>query len=244
MLRLVTAELPPYCYHMPPPIVTAIGEREGEPQGIVYDTIKAMAAHIGHRGDIEFIGWTRAQELAQTRPDIGILALTRSPEREDKYRWIVNVITDDLLLVGSTGIDVSQLDNVKNRPVGVLKSSGAEALLRERGFTRIIASSEERLNAVELRDRRIDAWLAPRAMILFAYREAGGDASNLVFGEIVRQSDIYFAGSKSLSDAEVARWQQAFEAIKADGTYGRIVERYRRPKVEPLPEELLLIPKG
>jgi hypothetical protein len=56
--------------------------------------------------------------------------------------------------------------------------------------------------------------------------------------------DTSFAGSKNLSDDEVARWQQAFEAIKADGTYGRIVERYRRPKVEPLPEELLLIPKG
>jgi H+/gluconate symporter-like permease len=68
---------------------------------------------------------------------------------------------------------------------------------------------------------------------------------NYLFSKVIFPGmDTSFAGSKNLSDDEVARWQQAFEAIKADGTYGRIVERYRRPKVEPLPEELLLIPKG
>jgi hypothetical protein len=35
------------------------------------------------------------------------------------------------------GIDVASLDKVKDRPVGVLGRSRAEALLRERGFTRI-----------------------------------------------------------------------------------------------------------
>ncbi|MFO1113995.1 MAG: hypothetical protein U1E35_09130, partial [Rhodospirillales bacterium] len=132
-LRLVAAELPPFSYHVPPPTVSEIGE----PRGIVYQLVREMAQRIGHSGTIEFMGWSRAQELALIEPNIGILALTRSPEREPFYNWMVEILTDDLVLVGGAGLDVSALDKVKDRPTGVLRTSGAEALLREQHFTRI-----------------------------------------------------------------------------------------------------------
>lgn len=232
-LRLLAAELPPFTYHQPPPTVSEIGE----PRGIVYRAVREMAHRIGHSGDIEFMGWTHAQELAKAGPNIGILALTRSPERESLYNWMVEIVTDDLVLVGGTGVDVSTLDRVKDRPTGVLRTSGAEALLREHAFTRIEPASEEWVNAMKLRDRRIDAWLAPRLMVLFSWREIGGDATMLNIGALVRRSPIYFAASRDVSQAETDRWRSAFAQIRADGTYDRIMVEYRRMKVEPIPEE-------
>ncbi len=105
-LRLVTAELPPFCFHRPPPTVSEIGE----PRGLVYEVVREMARRIGHSGTVEFMGWTHAQEVALIEPNVGILALTRSPEREPFYNWMVNIVTDDLILVGGTGVDVSSLD--------------------------------------------------------------------------------------------------------------------------------------
>ena len=166
-----------------------------------------MAKRVGHTGVIEFVPWRLAQKMAMTEPNIGILALTRTPEREDKYRWLVKILDDDLILVGGQGVDASTLDKVKNRPTGVLLLSGAQALLTEKGFTRIEPAPEEWINARKLRERRIDAWLAPRQMVIFAYREVGGDPTALNIGEIVRPSEIWFAGSKSLSDAEAQKWQ-------------------------------------
>jgi polar amino acid transport system substrate-binding protein len=232
-LRLVTAELPPFCYHRPPPTVSEIGE----PRGLVYEVVREMAKRIGHSGNIEFMGWTRAQELALIDPDVGILALTRSPEREPFYNWMVNIVTDDLVLVGGSGVDVSSLEAVHDRPTGVLRTSGAEALLRERHFARIEPTSEEWVNALKLRDRQIDAWLAPRLMVLYGWREIGGDAATLNIGQIVRRSEIYFAASRDIPEAEAERWRDAFEKVKADGTYNRILAAYRRLKVEPIPEE-------
>jgi len=55
------------------------------------------------------------------------LALTRTPERENQYRWLTSIVTDELILVGGQGIDVSNLDKVKDRPVGVLGCSAARA---------------------------------------------------------------------------------------------------------------------
>lgn len=235
-LRLLAAELPPYTYRVPS---ASESEFPGPGQGVVYEVVEAMAKRIpGQSGVIEFLPWRTAQKIAMTEPGIGILALTRTPEREDKYRWLVRILTDDLILVGGQGVDVSSLDKVKNRPTGVLLLSGAQALLTEKGFSRIEPAPEEWINARKLRDRSIDAWLAPRQMVIYAYREVGGDPTVLNIGEIVRPSEIWLAGSKSLSDAEAAKWQKAFQEIRADGTFERIVAKYNRMKVVPIPDEL------
>ncbi|HQR51954.1 MAG TPA: transporter substrate-binding domain-containing protein [Burkholderiales bacterium] len=234
-LKLLAAELPPYTFQVPS---ASVSEFPGPGRGVVYDIVQAMAKRVGHTGPIEFTPWRLAQQTAMTEPDIGILALTRTPEREDKYRWIVKILTDDLVLVGGRGVDVSSLEKVKDRPTGVLLRSGAEALLKEKGFTRIEPAPEEWMNARKLRERRIDAWLAPRLMVIYAWREVGGDPLSLDIGAIVRPSEIWFAGSKSLPNAEVEKWQKAFEEIRADGTYERILADYNRLKIVPVPDEL------
>jgi polar amino acid transport system substrate-binding protein len=234
-LRLLAAELPPYTFQVPP---TSVSEIPGPGQGAVHDLVVEMAKRAGHSGRIEYLPWAEAQRIAKTEPNIGILSLTRSPERENEYRWIAKILTDDLIIVGGQGIDVSALDKVRDRPTGVLARSGAEALLKERGFTRIRPQTEEWMNARLIRQRRIDAWLAPRLMIIYAMLEARGDLAALTFGEIVRSSEIWLAGSRDLPDAEVAKWQKAFEAVKADGTYQRIADQYNRMKIVPIPDDL------
>ena len=236
-LRLLAAELPPYSFQIPP---ASVAETPGVDQGLVYEVVTEMAKRVGHTGLIEFIPWGEAQRIARTQPNIGILALTRTPERENQYRWLVRVVTDDLILVGGQGVDVSSLDKVKDRPVGVLGRSGAEALLRERGFTRIKPQPEEWINARLMQQRRIDAWLAPRLMVIYAMHEVGGNLEALNFGEIVRKSEIYLAASKDLPDAEAQKWERAFEAVKADGTYQRIADEYNRLKIVPIPDEMRL----
>ena len=232
-LRLVTGALPPYAFHVPPPTVA----EQGEAQGLVFDVVREVARRIGHPQGVEFMPWARAQDLATTRPGVGILALTRSPEREDRYAWVFNVVTDDLVLVGGAGVDATSLEPVKGRPTGVLVRSGAEQLLREQGFARVQPAPEEWINAQRLRDRLIDAWLAPRLMVLHAVREVGGDVSALNIGAVVRRSEIWFAASRGLPEAELARWRRGFEEIRADGTYDRILARYARLRPAPVPEE-------
>jgi polar amino acid transport system substrate-binding protein len=232
-LRLLAAELPPYTFHVPPPTVA----ENGEPRGAIYDVVRQMARHAGHSGAIEFMPWTRAQETAQREPNIGILALTRTPEREPNYSWIARIVVDDLVLVGGAGVDVSSLDQVKDRPIGVLRASGAEQLLREQGFTRIVPAAEEWINAQQMRDRLIDAWLAPRLMVLYGYREVGGDVTTLNIGQIVRRSEIFLAGSKDLPATEIDRWRKAFDAVQADGTVDRIMSRYSTMRPSAIPAE-------
>jgi polar amino acid transport system substrate-binding protein len=233
-LRLLAAELPPYTYQVPS---ASVSEQPGPGRGMLHDIVTEMARRVGHSGRIEYMPWYRAQEIAQSEPNTGILALTRSPEREDKYRWLVKLMTDDLVLVGAPGVDVSDLSKVKDRPVGVLHRSGAEALVRSLGFGKVSPQPEEWMNAKRMKDRRIDAWVAPRSMVIHAVREVRGNLDVLQFGQVVRGSELYLAASKTLPDADAAAWQAAYDAMQADGTLAAIVKRNQRVKVDAIEDE-------
>lgn len=234
-LRLLAAELPPYTYQVPS---ASVSEQPGPGRGVIHDAVVEMARRIGHSGRIEYLPWYRAQEIAQAEPNVGILAVTRSPEREDKYQWLVKVMSDDLVLAGTPGVDVSDLSKVKDRPVGVLANSGAEALVRSLGFTKVSPQREEWMNAKRIKDRRIDAWLAPRAMIIHAARETRTNLDVLQFGQVVRVSDLYLAASRGLPETESRKWRAAFEAMQADGTMAAIRRRYEQARVDPVQDEL------
>jgi len=240
-LRFVTAELPPYTFQVPP---ATVSEEPGPGHGLVHEAVMEMAKRLDSGIVIEYMDWAGAQKLAQSQPGIGILSITRTPEREEHYQWCCRIVTDDLILVGGQGVDVSGLEKVRDRPIGVLSNSGAQALVRSLGFTRIQPAPEEWLNATHMRERRIDAWLAPRLMVIHAYKEIGADASTLNFGQIVRPSEIYLAFSKGTPEAEVARWAGALKAIQDDGTIDRILARYSRLKVEPIADDRRRFTRG
>ena len=237
-LRLLAAELPPYTYQVPS---ASVSEQPGPGHGVIHDLVAEAARRVGHPGRIEYLPWYRAQEIAQSEPNIGILALTRSPERQDKYRWLLHLLDDDLVLVGSPGVDVSDLSKVRDRPVGVLQRSGAEALVRSLGFTKISPQPEEWMNAKRMKDRTIDAWVAPRAMVVHAVREVRGNLDVLQFGQVIRQSELWLAASKSLSDDQAKPWQDAWAAMQADGTAERIIRRSRNPPVDAIDDAKRLI---
>src|SRR5262249_34030581 len=135
-------------------------------------------------------------------------------------------------------VDVSDLTKVRDRPVGVLASSGAEALARGLGFSKVSPQREEWMNAKRIKERRIDAWIAPRAMVIHAVREGRGNLDVLHFGQVIRTSPIYLAASKSLPEAEARKWQAAFAAMQSDGTMAAIRRRYEQIQVDPVEDEL------
>jgi polar amino acid transport system substrate-binding protein len=240
-LRFVTAELPPYTFQVPP---ATVAEEPGPGQGLVHEAVQEMARRLNTSVAIEYMDWDGAQKLALGQPNVGILSITRTPEREDHYQWCCRIVTDDLILVGGQGVDVSSLEKVRDRPIGVLFHSGAEALVRSLGFSRVHTAPEEWLNATKMKERRIDAWLAPRLMVIHAYKEIGADASTLNFGQIVRPSEIYLAFSKGTPQAEVQRWAGALKSIQDDGALERILARYSRLKVEPIADDRRRFTRG
>ena len=215
--QLLAAEIAPYVYL-----------KDGLPAGPMAKVIQEMAHRSDHSGKIEFLPWARAQKLVRDQKDSQIrfiLPLTRTPEREDHYIWVVEVMKDDLVFVTDKAKqpEIKNIDDAKNLRVGVLLGSPGEAELKQRGFTNIDASVNEDVNARKLNSSRIDAWLVARTVAPFSWKREALPPKDLEYGVVVRSNHLYLGAAKSTPPDVVARWRKAFDEMKADGTYMRLM---------------------
>jgi polar amino acid transport system substrate-binding protein len=220
-LKLVTAEIAPYTF-----------VKDGKQGGAVLEVIAEMAKVLKRKPDFEFFPWKRALELAKdANPDgnvYGIVPLARTAEREPHYKWIANILQDDVLLITKKKkVEASKLETALNLDIGVLAGSPGEKILREKGFKRLHTVNEYAASAKALEEGSIDAWCGGRMSAINTWAQLGYDPKALQFGLIVHVQDLYLGASTSISDDEVKKWTKAFETVKAKGIYKKIVSKYK-----------------
>jgi polar amino acid transport system substrate-binding protein len=223
-LELCAGDIPPFAHQQ-----GKVG------QGVVYEIVSQLATRLGQRSTITFLPWKRCQELAQAKKNVAIFPLARTPEREKKYTWILEVLQDPFVLykVKGNAADISTIQAAQNLNVGALLGSPAESLLRSKGFKRIDLVPTEEQNLKKLMSGRIDAWLVASmvAASIVKKAETTGDLKKPI--EIERGVELevlrqHLAGNPDIDAATVTKWQEAFEAMKRDGTYERIMANYPR----------------
>lgn len=216
-LQIVSADFDPYTYETP-----------GGGAGVMHEIVQELARRVGQSTRIEFLPWARAQVKAQTMPNIGILPLARVPEREDKYVWIIPILEDPYVFFAkkNTKFDISTIEAARKLRIGTFRGSLAELLLRNMGFDNFKSVDSDAQNVKMLKMDRIDIWVAPLSF-KNRYKEKGGlGEDELRVGATVVMLHEYFAASKSLDSETVEKWQKAFESMKQDGSYARIMRKY------------------
>lgn len=222
-LKFVSAEFPPFTF-----------TQNNKGTGAMYEVVQELARRLGQSTKIEFIPWARARIEAEGSDNIGIIPLARTPERENKYTWLIHVLDDPYVLVTKkdSKIDISNMDNAKKLTIGILAGSAAEPLLKGLGFLNINPATTDIQNVKKLSLGRIDAWASPSSCI-GQYKEiAGLGAEDMRKGVVISILHEYIGASKTLDQETQKKWKDAFLKMKADGTYSKIMKKYN---LEPLP---------
>lgn len=217
-LKFFSADFPPYTY--------PVGK---DGRGPIYDVTKEVIRRLGYKNKIEFIPWARARFEAENNPDIVLLPLARTKDREEKYTWLLHVLDDPYVLVSlkNSKVNISTLESSRHLRVGILTSSVADTLLRELGYTNLIPASNDVQNVKKLKLGRIDAWVAPLSCVGQYKEEAGIGREDMKIGVTLTILKEYVGASKSLDKETVSRWSKAFEEMKKDGTYQQIMKNYK-----------------
>lgn len=222
-LRFVSVDFPPYTYQTPT-----------GGAGAIHDVVVEIAKRLGKPASIEFVPWARARFDAENNPDTLILPLARTPEREEKYTWLIHVLDDPYVFITlkNSKFDISSLEAAKHLKIGILSGSVADSFLRKLGFTNLEPASTDIQNVKKLKLGRIDAWVAP-----FGCRGQYEKESGLGLGDIRAGVELtilheYLGASKSLDPTTVKKWLEAFAAMKRDGSYVAIMKKY---DFKPLP---------
>lgn len=214
------------CNEFPPQKMAA--SPDGLP-GFDVEFLRESFARAGARISIDFLPWQRALEYVRDGHYDALCSCSRHPDRDS---WLV--YSDEMGRVGvgvfekasSDGARTDGFATLAGKTVGVVRAYNLHQELISAGIGPIAVSDDSKGMQMLMNDR-IDAF--------FTFGETGRyilskmpEGESVVYSEF-RASPYFACFGRTYAGAEAAR--QAFNAglasIRADGTYGRILSKYR-----------------
>ena len=201
------------------------GRVVGRATEVVETTLK-RAAITDYR--IDLYPWARAQDIALREPYVLIYPIARTPEREERFRWVGEIKRIQYYLFALTdGPEqrIAQLDDARGRTIGVVRDDVRHQYLQRRGFTRLAVSSQPMENLRKLLYRQVDLIVLTESEARTLCAEARGECPGLVRGLPLDELryGLYMAYSLATPEAMATRTAAAFESMRADGSLARIM---------------------
>jgi PAS domain S-box-containing protein len=218
--RILTEEFPPYNYT----------SDSGSTVGISTEIVREILKRIGHPDNIEVMPWVDGYRLAQEQDNVVLFSTTRSPMRENLFKWVGPLVPNNLALfarIGSTHAITSLEDAKGVKAIGVYQDDFGGMLLKEKGFTNLDAVIENSLNISRLLSGEIDLWIANELTAKHMIAEAGVD-NRIEMVYTIENDYMSIAFSRRTPDEVINEWQQKLDDIKSDGTYAQIFSRWLR----------------
>jgi len=206
--------------------------RASDGRGIMTDAAIEAVKRAGFTGKLEFLPWKRAQAKVTDGKNLLITALSRTPEREDKYVWLFPVFRYERAFI-TTGKTYSSFAEAKaslKHIIATLGSAQYDILIRE-GFSpnQITTVEIERQNVIPsmLLAGHGDAWFAVTAEARFSLKGEAEVAKFVIGPSLGQGTDQFVAASKDSSPELIEKLKKAGAQMAADGTIAKIIKQYQ-----------------
>lgn len=203
--------------------------QDGELKGIAVEVLRAVWKQMGVPPQpIQVINWARGFQEVETTPDTVLFAMTRRPDRENKFLWVGPIYKSTFVLYSRAGwrIPLATVRDAAAYRIGVLREDIGEKFLLEAG---IPLAHLERVAHVRQLTQMLDAGhidlvcLPAETMQTYGgmrYGDPAGYTPELVAFPTV----LYFAFNKATPPGLVARFQEALTRVESERR--RIVKKY------------------
>jgi polar amino acid transport system substrate-binding protein len=225
--RAATANLPPL----------AMDPSAGNP-GALTEVVEELARRVSAPLHAEQLPWKRAMLLSEHQPRLAVFPLTRSVEREAKFRWLVRLFQENTMFVSAAGrddIDLQHPAALKRCSVVVVRGSANLAQLRTDGFTRLVEVTDVQGAVKMVHDGIVDLLYGSETIFRDLPATMGYAADQFKYGPPAHAVDIWLGGSLDFSAAEAAEFQDAMRSMHKDGSYARILKKYKLSLPSPAP---------
>jgi polar amino acid transport system substrate-binding protein len=205
----------------------------GKVAGVSAEVMKAVLREAGLEADFTIFPWPRAYRMALNNQTTIIFPIARIPERESLFKWVGTISPCDVYLYKlktRKDIRIETLEEAKSYRIGCVREDFTLKYLEGKGFNIETVNYLEELNIRMLVNGRLD--LTPFTDLAFFHRITEIGLSSDLFEPAYYldevSKDFYAAFSKDTPDALVDKVKKALDALKADGRYERIINRYRK----------------
>lgn len=222
MAKTLTAAQDPW-----PPFVTADPERPG----ISVELVTAAMETQGYQVDFKNMPWARALD-AVNKGNIDILPATwHTKDRTEFLHYSDAYMDNELTFIKRSGDDFqfSNLNDLEGKAVGVVRDYGyGDAFLSATNFEKPVANNLA-TNLKKLLASRIDLTLEDKIVAQSVMQKEGLDSNQFSFTDkSLSTNALHVTSGKANPDgrAIIDAYNQGLKAIKANGTFEKIVKKY------------------
>ncbi len=220
-IKLMTEVFPPFQY-----------KHQGNTIGISTDIVNAIQKELKIDNKIEVILWSKALTIVDSKKNTAIFSMLRTPERENKYKWVGPLSSMKLVFFKKKGSDITLNtieDAKKVTSIGVTKGVANYEMLTSQGFTNleIIDNAEDEVNIKKLVDGSIALWPTLLKAGFYNARLQGLVGEIEPIENVVAFSgDLYIAFNIQTDDKIILKWQNALNKLQKNNTIENITKRY------------------
>lgn len=226
-IRLMTEEFAPYQFY----------EGEGANKviaGISIEIVQAIQKRIGNNDAIKVLPWSRGLKLLAKHTNSALFSTVRTPEREDKYKWVGPLAKLEMVFFKKVGssVNIHSLEEAKKMPkIGVTKNVATHEILTNMGFTNldVMKSGADDKNLKRLVKGRIDIWPTGYYAGIYSSKKMGVlDQIEAIPDVPIMSGHLYIAFNKDADPKITHQWQSVLDQLKSDGVVSAILKRYDR----------------
>lgn len=234
-LALVIAALP-----LAAPAVTFLTETnppfnqlEGKAvSGLSTEVVTEMTRRAGVPAKFELGSWDAMYSRAQADKDACLYSTSRELNRETLFQWVGPIATNTWALYAKQGFTgkIEGLKDVARYRIGAVVEDAKSQYLREKGATFLVEALNDEQNPPKLTTDpkatggKVDLWVTGAYQAKQVAEKAGVKDIKQVFK--LRDVDLWLACSPRLAKATVQKLDDALVAMKKDGSFKKIQDRY------------------
>lgn len=190
------------------------------------EKVREIMARSGVGYRIDLLPWKRAYTSALRRDNGCVYSTTRTPERENLFRWIGPLDEAEWVLLARAdrGYQFKTLEDARGLRIGTYNGDAREEYLRARGFA-VDSADNDLINPRKLLLNRIDLWAASLRRGSYVL-EQNNWSSSIVPVLTFRKVQVYLACNKRVPQTLAIRMQGALDTMERDGTSRRIERKY------------------
>lgn len=219
VLEFVTEDLPPFNFN-----------NNGQVDGFSAELVRELLHREKLNAEISLLPWPRAYKMAQSEANIGIFSIVRSPEREKLFQWVgpIGNLDSKVYVKRDSTLQMSSLNDARDAKHIILLREGYHAQkLEQFGFTNLVMVNNptEGLRLLMISNDRT-VLLVPSSAIQEALHRTATSADAIKPILTVMRAQIYIGFSLDTSPALVGRLQHALDAMKADGSFALLYQKW------------------
>lgn len=218
-IRIITEELPPFNY----------AGADGKAAGQSTEVVQTILTRLNQKAAIEILPWSEGYAATRKGPGVALYSTGRTEEREHLFKWVGPISAYDFTFYArnGSGITITGTESAKTAGlIGVVKDDARHQYLVQQNFTNIVTCDTDAACVKGLLANKTDLWFGSAVNFPATVQREGIDPAAVREVYQVKTVPMYVAFSNDTPDSTIAAWQGTLDAMKQDGTFAAIRQKY------------------